>query len=396
MSRIKISKPERLPRDGITDIDLNTWKNELLNYLAQDDNFEKFSDEGPYSTWEAAESNKHRISHAVEPDTAQDLSKRRKQLNNFITITAGCCYKDHYMTIIEQSTSFEWIFSELKNIYQIVHVGKDFLNIVDIKFDSNSMSATTVYNAYRSKIMENLKPKGTTVKWKNNLTLSTQEALTPTFEDHILLSVLQLIDSRLPYKVREIYGPRMEENKFLMDFKQDILSNVPKMLEDLESLETQLNWMQFNKSRKPRYDRNAQQNRQHSKTGGKFCRLCHLTRRSKEQVTSHEIGDLNCPSLSSRDRLALEQKVGRLAPVVANQDDIDALAILHGYGDDESKAEDSLQQSQENVIYDSKISYINPVPSQLLTLFQDNRIVHIDLDSGCWVSCAKLEFVKKM
>ena len=105
MSRIKISKPERLPRDGITDIDLNTWKNELLNYLSQDDNFEKFSDDGPYSTWEASETSKHRILNAVLPDTELDLAKRRKQLNNFITITAGCCYKDQFMTVIEQSTS---------------------------------------------------------------------------------------------------------------------------------------------------------------------------------------------------------------------------------------------------------------------------------------------------
>ena len=54
MSRIKISKPERLPREGVSDVDLHTWKNELLNYLSQDDVFEKFCDDGPYSSWEAA------------------------------------------------------------------------------------------------------------------------------------------------------------------------------------------------------------------------------------------------------------------------------------------------------------------------------------------------------
>ena len=396
MSRIKISKPERLPRDGITDIDLNTWKNELLNYLSQDDNFEKFSDDGPYSTWEASETSKHRILNAVLPDTELDLAKRRKQLNNFITITAGCCYKDHYMTVIEQSTSFEWIFNELKNIYQIVHVGKDFLNIVDIRFDASTMSATSVYNAYRSKIMENLKPKGTKVKWKNNFMMQSQEALTPTFEDHILLSVLQLIDSRLPLKVREVYGPRMEDNKFLMDFKQDILTNVSKMLEDMESVETQLSWMQFNKAKNPsRFTKSKQNYGQNKQSGGKFCRLCHLTRKSRNQVTSHEIGDLDCPSLSSKDKTALEQKIGRLAPVVTPKDDLEELAMLHGYGTESAEA-DEYEPTQENVIFNSKISYINPVPSQILTLFQENKIVHIDLDSGCWVSCAKLEFVKKM
>ena len=401
MSRIKISKPERLPREGVSDIDLNTWKNELINYLSQDDNFEKFHDDGPYSTWEAAESNKHRISVASAPDTEQDVIKRRKQLNNFITITAGCCYKDHYMTIIEQSTSFDWIWNELKSIYQIVHVGKDFLNIVDIKYDANSMSATTVYNAYRSKIMENLKPKGTTLSWKSNTKLLNQEVLTPTFEDHILLSVLQLIDSRLPLKVREVYGPRMEDSKFLMDFKQDILTNIPKMLEDLEAGEIQLNWMQMGKSQrkqnKNRHFKNQQYPSQLTKSSGnKFCRLCHLARKPREQVTTHEIGDVQCPSLSLRDRMALEQKIGRLAPVVADSNDLEALAIAHGYGDDAENNQHSEEDTQENVIHENKLSYINPVPSQILTLFQDTKIVHIDLDSGCWISCVKLEFAKEM
>ena len=69
--------------------------------------------------------------------------------------------------------------------------------------------------------------------------------------------------------------------------------------------------------------------------------------------------------------------------------------MLHGYGTESAEA-DEYEPTQENVIFNSKISYINPVPSQILTLFQENKIVHIDLDSGCWVSCAKLEFVKKM
>jgi hypothetical protein len=104
-SRIKISKPERLPREGITDTDLFTWRNELLNYLGQDDNFDLFAHDGIYSEWQAAEIDRNRLLAAVAPDSAQDLSKRKKQLNNFLTIIAGCCYKDHYMLIIEQATS---------------------------------------------------------------------------------------------------------------------------------------------------------------------------------------------------------------------------------------------------------------------------------------------------
>ena len=414
MSKIKISKPDRLPREGVTDIDLNTWKNEIINYLNQDDNFDKFTATGPYPTWTAAETDSRRIITHVGPDTNNDINKRRKQLHNFLTIIAGCVYKDHYMTILDQATSLDWIWTELKNIYQIVHVGKDFLNIVDIKYDPDTMSATTIYNAYRSKIMENLKPRDTTIQWKSNLVLTRNESLSPTFEDHILLTVLQLIDSRLPAKIREVYGPRMDNTKFLMDFKQDILCNVTKHIEEIENSDAQVNAIQmnlsasklnsaatvafikptnrFNKDRRGKFQRNNSNNNSNLK----FCRLCHLSQRPRTVVTSHEIGDLSCPSLSGRDKTALQEKSGRLAPLVTAEDDLASLAKLHGYDDGDN--EDSyLQDEQVPIISeDSMLNHISPVPSQLLTLFQDDKIVHIDLDSGCWVSCVTLKFAKEM
>ena len=406
-SRIKISKPERLPREGITDTDLNTWKNELLNYLGQDDDFDEFMDTGRYPTWEAAENNRQRLVAHVAPDTATDLRKRIKQLTNFITFIAGCCYKDQYMTIIEQATSIDWIWNELKNVYQITHVGKDFLNIVDIKYDPDTMSASSIYNAYRAKIMENLKPKNTVVKWKNHVQLKANESLTPTFEDHILLSVIQLIDPRLPSKVREIYGPRMDDEKFLMDFKQDILSNVPKMVEDLENQDSQVNALKmqmqhatiapvrFN-NRRQKSNQGSFNRRFNSPKAEKFCRLCHLARQPRHKITSHEIGDLSCPSLSERDRAALQQKSGIIAGISTRaEDDIANLARLHGYDDQEEISEEDVDDNNQ-VDNTSQINYINPVPSQILTLFQKDRIVHVDIDSGCWVSCVKEQFAKSM
>ena len=402
-SRIKISKPERLPREGISDTDLNTWKNELLNYLAQDDDFELFTENGIYKSWEASENNRDRLTAVTSPDTSADLKKRRRQLNNFLTIIAGCCYKDQYMVIIEQATCLEWIWNELKNVYQITHVGKDFLNIVDIKYDPETMNATSIYNAYRAKILENLKPKNTIIKWKNNMLLKTNESLTPTFEDHILLSVIQLIDPRLPSKVREIYGPRMDNEKFLMDFKQDILSNVPKMIEDLENQDNQINALKiqlqqanlapvrFN-NRRSRPDRKNFNNSR----GDKFCRLCHLAQKPRSIITSHEIGDLTCPSLSARDKTALQQKCGMVAAMASTtDDDLAILAKAHGYDDQDISEEETAAEYQQ-VESTSLVNFISPVPSQILTLFQNDKIVHVDIDSGCWVSCVKAEFVKSM
>ena len=289
---IKISKPERLPKEDVSDTDLQAWWNELLNYLDQDEDFHRFKSRGWYATWTACEVLEDRIA-AINPlDESTKLQNRRRQLNNYLTIIAGCCARDHYMMIIKQATSLQWIWDELQTIYQHVHKGKDFLSIVDIDWDPSKGSAVTVYTAYRAKILENLKPAGTLIEWKNQ-TLSTQETLSPTFEDHILLTALTLIDRRLPAKVKDVYGPRIEKGKVLMDFKMDILTNVTKLLADLDETDDTVN---VNASRstddntytaaymrpqggyrgrgrgRGRY--RGQNNRQSS--GNQFCRLCHL------------------------------------------------------------------------------------------------------------------------
>ena len=41
-------------------------------------------------------------------------------------------------------------------------------------------------------------------------------------------------------------------------------------------------------------------------------------------------------------------------------------------------------------------NFIAPVPSQILTIYQNDKIVHLDLDSGSWVSCVKYDYAKQM
>ena len=207
---IKISKPERLPKENVSETDLYAWWNELLNYLNQDEDFDKYKETGAYREWTAAEVNENRLAAVKGTDTADLLPKRRRQLNNYLTVIAGCASKDQYMHIIKQATSLKWIWDELRYVYQHQHKGKDFLNIVEIKWNPPHTTAIGVYNSYRAKILENLKPQGTTIEWKNGSVLDRAEVMTPTFEDHILLSVLSLIDSRLPAKVRDTYGPQLK------------------------------------------------------------------------------------------------------------------------------------------------------------------------------------------
>ena len=91
---IKISKPERLPKEGVSETDLQAWWNELLNYLNQDEDFVLFKEGAAYAKWIAGEENPERIARTAGGDEADQLAKRRRQLNNYLTIIAGCISLD--------------------------------------------------------------------------------------------------------------------------------------------------------------------------------------------------------------------------------------------------------------------------------------------------------------
>jgi hypothetical protein len=90
------------------------------------------------------------------------------------------------------------------------------------------MSAESFYNEYRSLVVACLRKKGDIVAWQDNMVLTEDEHISPTFEDMILANVLRLIDTRLPGLVREQYNKHaIGRQRSLMDLRKEILGNVP-------------------------------------------------------------------------------------------------------------------------------------------------------------------------
>jgi len=66
-----------------------------------------------------------------------------------------------------------------------------------------------------------------------------------------------------------------------------------------------------------------------------------------------------------------------MAQIVPSEDDeLNMIAIMHGYEEDEHQ----LQHEHEQVI--PSINHISPVPSQILTLYQNDKLIHLDIDTG--------------
>ena len=244
MGTVKINPPNKLPGEGVTANIFNIWKAELENYLVKDNRLEVFMANGAYNTWEANALYPDRIKCPVEADNNVNLEARRIDLSMFLDTVARSCDNRHYSDIMQKSTSLQWIYSELSEYYNIHDKEHDvniqekeinFFDLFDLQYQPD-ISPVDFYNHYRNLVIANLKKKGDKILWQNNNILEADEQLSPTFEDMILANVLYLIDTRLPLSVKNNYHLLIGRKRSLMDYRTDILTQVPGFLIKTEDM----------------------------------------------------------------------------------------------------------------------------------------------------------------
>jgi len=234
MPAIKIYPPNQLPEKGVTNLLFDVWTQELEVYIQQDERLAVFLPRGTYSTWLPRDQNPDRLAEARGGDNAAQLAVRRRELGAFLSVVAKACNIQHYNMVTRNSTSLEWIYTKLREDYDIQQKGIHFFNLLDIKYEP-SEPAAAFYNRYRNLIMANLGKQGDAIRWLNVEELEEDEKLSPTMEDLILLNVLTLIDPRMPAHIKDHYHHLIGKSKRLMDFKADILVKIPTYLAEIPS-----------------------------------------------------------------------------------------------------------------------------------------------------------------
>ena len=155
----------------------------------------------------------------------------------------------------------------------------------------------------------------------------------------------------------------------------------PAQLPDRDVTETQFNiWREETAFKTEQRHRSNKTSQTKSAQPDLFCRVCMIAGLSKDVYTSHNPVDEECTSLSVTDKKRLSKALlSNIKEVPEVNDDKTAMKLHRN---------DYL-----------KCGYIKPVPSQILTVFQDpsNKFpVHIDLDSGATVSyCLESEAHKR-
>ena len=412
MPSLKIYPPTRLPSSGITETQFNMWQEELEVYISQEPDFKVFLPSKLYENWTSYEENSPRIPELKQNDTVtaghirngraitdqeaeqindDKLDNIRDNLRTVLSLVGKCVSEGHYTSVIKHSTSLNWIYEMLRRDYDIQSKGVHFFNVLEVKFDASKNTPVAFYNMYRTIISNNLAKQGDVLKYKNNEVLDNDERFSPMLEDIVLLDVIREIDSRLPMVVKNFYFHKMKKDERLMDFKTDILLNIPHFLEQLNSGDNEEIVLSTFKTNRPARNQFKKKTDLKSRP---YCRLCYLSKQSRDIFSSHNFGNHNCPSLTAQDRKTFYESA-KLSTIQDEYDspevDDEEIAEMHGYSQLNTNDDDSNQN-------DVRCGYIQPTASQILTVFVDNKNsipFHIDLDSGATVSFIREDITKK-
>ena len=101
-----------------------------------------------------------------------------------------------------------------------------FCDLLNCQYEQRT-SPVGFYNQFRNTVIASLKKKGDIITWQNDTVLMEDEQLSPTFEELILAVVLALIDPGLPGQVRHEYRHLLGTTKNLMDYRDEILTQLP-------------------------------------------------------------------------------------------------------------------------------------------------------------------------
>ena len=272
MRVIKLSPPDVLPPDTISSVDFKVWRAHAITFLTQCSDNRKFIKGGEYAAWDPQvnclpnqrlkelkgktdtqrfptqsqikahamldQEHDHVPTEEELADAKEDLQEGRLELRNqqlglMLQQLSACCYKSERYDITDRSDSLEWCWEFLLNRYDIQARGANILRIADKTFPPGG-NYMTFYKEFRLMILDNLRLKGSKADPRiAGDKLADDEKLSPSFEDIIIIWVLERIDRRLPAKVRKDYEHRLFGDTFLWDLQAVIFQAIPAMLEDL-------------------------------------------------------------------------------------------------------------------------------------------------------------------
>ena len=331
-TKCKIETPSQLPESGLSRVQFKSWKEGMIVYLKQNEDYLHFLPGGGYEKWKSEEEYLNRIEDLAATEvpaadatnvatvTARDklLAKRRRDLNTMLSIIARKVDQYDFDDVMKCSTSVGSIWEMIELVYDIGRKGVHFLQLGQIKYESGE-SPVKYYKKIYHHFMDNLYKNGDVLEYKGTQ-MTEDEKLSPTLLNFILYYTIENIDSRLMKKIKDKWGHILDKDKCLHDLKDIILKAIPDLLTKLETKDLEANSVSSVHQLAAFTPRgggrssyrggssfrggsgrggSGQSRPWENRRSGKFCRLCQASGSSRRIYTNHNVQD--CSKWSRKD-----------------------------------------------------------------------------------------------
>ena len=320
-NKCKIELPNQLPESGVTRVQFKTWKEAMMIYLKQNDDFLHFFPDGMYSSWTSAEENPKRIlllaasDHPVAgPDDdqgdldAKRLSKRQRDLSTMLSIIGRKVDQYDHDDVVNGSVDLQTIWYMIELVYDIGRKGVHFLELEKLKYEKGE-SPVKFYKKIYHHVLDNLYKKDDSLKYKSSK-MESDEKVSPTLLNFMLYFTIQSIDHRLMKKIKDKWGHLLDKDTCLHDLKDTILKAIPDLLKRLDTKEFEANSVSQLSAFFPRGGQRGfgrggggssrqYQGRGRGQGSRMFCRVCFAARSPRHIFTNHNVA--NCSRWTKKD-----------------------------------------------------------------------------------------------
>lgn len=342
------------------------WRQNLMYILSLDPNFAPFLSEN--TTWlkksqgplRGLTDDDENIPQAQRRTAQQKLTHLELMLGQI----ANYCPVISRNAIVRNSTSIQSIWQSIRMHFGFQSTGAHFLDFDTIKHGLDERPED-LFQRLMSFIEDNLLVANSNIRHHGEIP-NTDEELTPTVENLVVLTWLRLIHTDLPALVKQRYGTELR-SRTLASLKPEISQALDSLLDELRSaadsrvLRTAVSKFKSQQHRQPTSKR-------------KVCPLCKEAGRGDQHFLS------KCPFLPTEDRQYLTKTRSTIA-----------------FDEDNSDYQDEYTWDVETHAHTRAISRrVSTRKSPQLNVFFRQRPVQLTLDTGAETSMIKASLASSL
>ncbi len=385
MSKHRAPQQWRLTRvETITSYE--SWRQNLIYTLALDPNFAPFLLEGV--TWQKLGADPHRglVSDADPVPEAERKTAQQKvvQLELMLGQIANFCSVITRPIITERSASLSEIWQQIRLHFGFQSSGSHFLEFSDIHLEAEERPED-LYQRLLAFVEDNLIKKDGMITHHGEKPTS-DEQMSPTLENMVVLTWLRLIHKDLPTLIRQRYGTELR-SRSLASIKPEISQALDSLVEEVQNKQDAKVMRSAGFNSKPtgqstRYQRSPQasgytsksvqyQRSTKEKQSKRFTKNCPLCKEAGRDPT-HFLSE--CKYLPESDRKYISK--ARMIHALAAEFESDS-------------SEEEYEAELDDPHRPKSVRRVKIEPSPVLSTFFEHHKLNITIDSGAEANMIK-------